>query len=149
MREGLCQAIKAKKNTRTQPALTESASNGLRPPVDGNIIMGNVDPGTWARSKRATRWNTDEDVLLAIGGAACCGRASGDQHILKDDRPISPSARAKTRRRWHGAPARLRLAGPSAFCGVPAARRTRARIHWRCKVASGCRPRTNQMPARC
>ena len=77
-------------NTRTQPALTESASNGLRPPVDGNIIMGNVDPGTWARSKRATRWKTDEDVLLAIGGAACCGRASGDQHILKDDQTHQP-----------------------------------------------------------
>lgn len=32
-------------NTRTQPALTESASNGLRPPVDGSIILGSVDPG--------------------------------------------------------------------------------------------------------
>jgi hypothetical protein len=82
-------------NTRTQPALTESASNGLRPPVDGNIIMGSVDPGTWARSKRATRWKTDEDVLLAIGGAACCGRASGDQHILKDERPVSKSQDAQ------------------------------------------------------
>jgi hypothetical protein len=46
IRDGLCQAMKAKMNTRTQPALTESASNGLRPPIDGNIIMDSVDPGT-------------------------------------------------------------------------------------------------------
>jgi len=94
--------MKAKMNTRTQPALTESASNGLRPPVDGSIILGGVDPGTRI-DPNERRESADGDVTMAIGGAACCGRASGDQHILKDDRPASSSAPAKTRRRWHGA----------------------------------------------
>lgn len=39
MREGLCQAMKAKMKIRTAPALIDRANSGLRPPIDDGSIM--------------------------------------------------------------------------------------------------------------
>jgi hypothetical protein len=85
-------------NTSTQPALTERASSGLRPPVDGSIILGSVEPEGWGRCRRATGSSAeaDEGDLLAIGVQRA---VAGRRGISTFKKTTGPSARQQEPRR--------------------------------------------------
>ena len=55
MRDGLCQAMTPRMKTMAKPALAARASMGLRPPVEGSIIMAGQMRGRRQRPRAARK----------------------------------------------------------------------------------------------
>lgn len=138
-------------NTRTQPALTESASNGLRPPVDGSIILGGVDPGTGIdpneRREECRRRCYDGDrgcsvLWQGVGGSAHFKRRQTRQLVStsQDAQEVAWGAGGRRDCAWQA----LQPFAVSLQPDAPEPGSTGG-----AKVASGSRLGANQMLARC